>query len=86
MEDLKNQQNERYVFIQVMIPYDQRYPDAIRNQQKQITAALDKFLLKVKPSSYRIINAQLVFLPETDQFGSITSPTIQHVLHIAYQD
>ncbi|EOR93426.1 hypothetical protein ADIARSV_3505 [Arcticibacter svalbardensis MN12-7] len=84
MDNLKNQQNEKYTFVQILIPYDQRYSDNMENQQKQINAALDKFLLKIKPSSYRIINAQLVFLPETDQYGLSTSATIQHVLHIAY--
>ena len=44
MEILKTQQDEKYTFVQIMVPYDQRYgDDTIENQKEQIDAALDSF-------------------------------------------
>lgn len=75
---------EKYASVQTLVSYGQGYEDNFTSNQEELNHRLAEFLKSVKPSQYRIINAQVVFLPASRNGGLETAPAVQHVLHIAY--
>ena len=75
---------EQYAFIKVDMTYDSKYEEGLNNEQSNLEELLDEFVLTYKPRSYRIINAQVVYLGEgTSKYNTMPSG-IQHVIHIGY--
>lgn len=77
---------EKYAFVEFLSPYSQKYNDTFQSHQKELNDRLVAFLKSAKPSEYRIINAQVIFLPATEGWGLATAPAVQHILHIAYKE
>lgn len=77
---------EKYAFVEFLSVYSQKYEDVFPSHQKELNNRLLKFLQSTKPSEYRIINAQVIFFPATEEWGMRTSPSVQHILHIAYKE
>ena len=75
---------EQYTFIKYDMSYDPTYDDGSNNEQQRLKKLLDEFVLNYKPRSYRIINAQVVFMGSTGNGFNDMPPGIQHVVHIAY--
>lgn len=81
-----SQITEKYAVVGFTSVYSQKYEQYFKSHQKELNDRLATFLKTTKPSEYRIINAQIIFLPATEQWGFSTAPCVQHVLHIAYKD
>jgi hypothetical protein len=64
--------------------YDPTYNDGSNTEQQKLEKLLDEFVLNFKPRSYRIINAQVVFMGSTGADFNDMTPGIQHVVHIGY--
>lgn len=77
---------EKYAVVQFTSVYSQKYEQDFASHQEELNDRLASFLKKTKPTEYRIINAQVIFLPATEQWGLATAPSVQHVLHIAYKE
>lgn len=80
-------ENEKYAFVQVMELYgpvygDERMPAIQEELNKRLRECLDK----LKPSEYRIVNAQVNYFSPTDEMGSYNPPIVQHIIHIAYKE
>ena len=74
---------EQYAFIKYSMTYDNDYDAGTYKEQEQIEKLLDEFVLAYKPKSYRIINAQIIYLGVDDRIT--LAGGILHVLHIGYQ-
>ncbi len=74
---------EQYAFIKYSMSYGNDYDAGMYKEQKQMEKLLDEFVIAYKPKSYRIINAQIVYLG-VDNLIYMTGG-ILHVLHIGYQ-
>ena len=74
---------EQYAFIKYSMTYDSDYDAGMYKEQEQMEKLLDEFVLAYKPKSYRIINAQIVYLG-VDVRNNLVGG-ILHVLHIGYQ-
>lgn len=73
---------EQYAFIKFEMPCDPNYDRGEYNEQERLEKLLDEFVLNYKPKSYRIINAQIVYLSEAEI--SSTPAGVLHVVHIGY--
>ena len=73
---------EQYAFLKYSMTYDNDYDAGVYKEQEQMEKLLDEFVLAYKPKSYRIINAQIVYLG-VDQIHNLVGG-ILHVVHIGY--
>ena len=74
---------EQYAFLKYSMLYDHNYDAGMYKEQEQMEKLLDEFVLAYKPKSYRIINAQIVYLGVDDRHN--LEGGILHVLQIGYQ-
>ena len=74
---------EQYAFIKYSMTYDNDYDAGMYKEQDKIEKLLDEFILAYKPKSYRIINAQIVYLGVDERNNLVGG--ILHVVHIGYQ-
>ena len=74
---------EQYAFIKYSMTYDFNYDEGLYKEQLQMEKLLDEFVSAYKPKSYRIINAQVVFLGVDERYN--LTAEIAHVMHIGYQ-
>ncbi len=75
---------EFYYQIKINEPYDDHYIQGNYHSQKKLNDLLSDWLKKEKPLSYRLLNAQTLFVEEVKLFGRTWSPRIQHILHISF--
>ncbi|MBU1373400.1 MAG: hypothetical protein KKG25_03525 [Bacteroidetes bacterium] len=76
--------SEYYHQIKINVPYNDHYLQGDYDSQKKLNDLLSDWLKKEKPLSYRLLNAQTLFIEEVKIFGNIWSPKIQHILHISF--
>ena len=74
---------EQYAFLKYSMTYDSNYDNGSYKEQDEMEKLLDEFVLAYKPESYRIINAQIVYLGVDDRIN--LAGGILHVIHIGYQ-
>lgn len=75
---------EQYHQIKINLSYDDHYLDGEYDNQKQINDLLLEWLKTEKPLSYRLLNAQTLFINQVERYGRKWSPIIQHILHISF--
>ena len=75
---------ECYHQIKVNVSYIDYDLEGDQDSQKKLNDLLSKWLKKEKPLSYRLLNAQTLFIEEVNVFGNSWSPIIQHILHISF--
>lgn len=75
---------EYYHQIKINLSYDDHYLNGEYDSQKKLNDLLSDWLKKEKPLSYRLLNAQTLFIEQVERYGNIWSPIIQHILHISF--
>lgn len=75
---------ECYHQIKINVSYIDYDLQDVDDSQKKLNDLLSEWLKKEKPSSYRLLNAQTLFIEEVSMLGNIWSPIIQHILHISF--
>lgn len=75
---------EHYHQIKLTFSYDDHYLHGEYDNSVQTNELLNDWLKKEKPMSYRLLNAETLFIEEVKIFGRVWVPRIQHILHISY--
>lgn len=75
---------ELYHQIKINLSYDDHYVDGNYDDYSKLNELLMSWVKKEKPASYRLLNAQTLFIEEVKEGWFTSPPIIQQILHIAY--
>ncbi len=84
-EAMEAEPGERYSFLRYTMPYSAAYNDGEYKEQEELDKLLESFVFEKKPRFYRIVNAQVLFIPagSGNSIGG-SAAVVQHIIHVAY--